>query len=428
MLNGHRGELINLRFSFTGNFLLSLGVDETFRVWDVARGVEVRRVPAESGSTARFALSPDERLLAWAEEDAIHLGEVAERKDVRQLRGHRGGTEQLRFQDKGALLISYGKDRTVRLWDTNTGQELDHFEDAGKEPSITLLSSPDGRVLAQGLLNAGHDYQIRDVSTGQDICELSALSLDTLAFSPDGQTLALFADKLILRERATGGDIAEVPAGHPGGVSCLAFSPDGRRLATGGQDSTILVWDWQRLAGLRRAAGTQIEDRELQTAWIDLAALDARKGYQAIGTLIAGGDKAVSFLRARLRPAAAEDRQAVRRLIDQLDNDNFAVREKVSQDLLRLGDEARLLLCRASKERRTLETRRRLEQILARSEMHCATGESVRKVRAVQALEGIASPAARELLVAWSRGDANAWLTQEASRALHRRERLGRSP
>ncbi|HTU20296.1 MAG TPA: hypothetical protein VMG10_19690 [Gemmataceae bacterium] len=76
----------------------------------------------------------------------------------------------------------------------------------------------------------------------------------------------------------------------------------------------------------------------------------------------------------------------------------------------------------------SLETRRRLEQILDNPEMRRLTGENVRTIRGVQVLEGIGSPAARDLLTLWSRGDTNAWLTQEAKAALQRLARRSVKP
>ncbi|MGH7223239.1 MAG: hypothetical protein ACRELF_08425, partial [Gemmataceae bacterium] len=140
---------------------------------------------------------------------------------------------------------------------------------------------------------------------------------------------------------------------------------------------------------------------------------------RALFALVDSTDRAVSLSRRHLRPATAE-RARWRKSIADLDDGDFAVREKASRELRELGVEAELVLRRAAAEKVTLEVRRRLEQILASDEMKHPSGASLRKVRAVQVLERIGTPAARELLVEWSRGDADAWLTQEAKASLRR--------
>ena len=96
-----------------------------------------------------------------------------------------------------------------------------------------------------------------------------------------------------------------------GRLPCLGSH--GKILATGGTDTTVLLWDWRHLAGLTREGTTPIADKEIESAWANLASPDARKGYRAIGTLAASGDRTVTLLRERLRPAAAGDWDRVRK-------------------------------------------------------------------------------------------------------------------
>jgi WD40 repeat protein len=427
VLNGHRGGLEALDFSPEGETLLSLGEDRTLRLWNLARGEEVQRF----AGGRLFAFSPDSQLLAWCEKEVIHLWDRKAQKEVRCLRGHRGGTDRVVFERDSTLLASAGEDRIIRIWDTTTGAEIRAIV-GKKEPEVNQFLSRDGRILSfgsSGLKPSG--YSLWELSTG---AEINLNLFDGFIQSPDGRSLAVvnprseFTEKaplLELWERASWAGVGTLPRIQQGRITCLAFSPGGKVLATGGTDTTMILWDWRRLTGLTHEGTIPITEREIESAWGDLASPDARKGYRAIGTLTASGDRAVTLLRQRLRPAASGDWDRVRTWVADLDRIDFAAREKASRELARLGAEAYPFLRRASTDKVSLEVRRRLEQILASDEIKRLSGYSLRKIRATQVLQGIGTPAARELLAAWSRGDAGAWLTEEARSALRY---LQRSP
>jgi hypothetical protein len=141
--------------------------------------------------------------------------------------------------------------------------------------------------------------------------------------------------------------------------------------------------------------------------------------------LVVAGDEAVAYLKKQLSAAPIPDAALAQRatqLVADLGNDKFAVRQKVMVELEKMGDLATDALRKALAESPSLEARRRIEQILAgldgkQGALH------LRNSRALEALELIATPAARDLLQALSAGNPGAWLTQEASEAKRRLER-----
>jgi hypothetical protein len=155
-------------------------------------------------------------------------------------------------------------------------------------------------------------------------------------------------------------------------------------------------------------------------AWSALADPDERRAHWAAWALEAHPAEALALFKERLRPAAPFDFGKVAPLLADLDSDSFAVREKASAGLVGLGYRAAGPLKKALAGKPSLETRRRIECILAVLEKEKRPADVRRPVRAVELLERIGTPAARQLLAALAKGDAEAPQTQMARLALAR--------
>jgi hypothetical protein len=153
---------------------------------------------------------------------------------------------------------------------------------------------------------------------------------------------------------------------------------------------------------------------ELQRLWGDLALGDGR-GARSPLALAEAGDRAVRFLAGRLRPEAAVDPEEVRRLLADLDNDEFTTREKATEALQALGERIEPALRKALAAGPPAESRRRLGQILDR-----LGPERLRRGRAVESLELVGTAAARDLLRELAKGAPDARLTREALASLER--------
>jgi hypothetical protein len=209
-------------------------------------------------------------------------------------------------------------------------------------------------------------------------------------------------------------------AGHEGEIRALAFSADGRVLLCGRSDSTALVWG---LSGqLHSEKGlVRLSNEVLSACWDDLASADSQRAYAALRRLSADPARSVPELGRRLRPAPAAEGRPVADLIADLDSDDFAVREKATAELSRRPDAAAALreaLAGGPSE----ELRRRGREILAKWAEWPA--DDLRRLRAVEALELIGTPQARQVLEGLAGGAGEVWLTQEAKASLGRLERL----
>ena len=262
-LHGHAEWVYSVAFSPDGQTLASGGVDGMVMLWDVARGLprgEPLRGRREAVNSVAF--SPDGQTLAsGGVSGTITLWDVAgHRPRGEPLAGHAGGVASVAFSPDGQTLVSGGEDSTVILWDVPTGRPRGDALRAhtrvgpGLQAVRSVAFSPDGRTLASG----GDDGTIIlwDVATARPRGEplrAHVGGVSSVAFSPDGRTLASggqdrtasgeISGTVILRDIATGRPRGEPLAGHAGGlVSSVAFSPDGQTLASSSLDGAIRLW------------------------------------------------------------------------------------------------------------------------------------------------------------------------------------------
>ncbi len=294
-----------------------------------------------------------------------------------------------------------------------------------------IAYSYDGRILAsggvagEGRLGPGSVF-LWEAATGQALGTIGSRetgAVQRFAFSPDGRLLATGDEKeniVHVWNVFTGKELARF-RGHSGLVTCLAFSPDGKRLASASFDTTILLWDVSKLD--RSLPEWRPAPKELEALAEKLQGQDGPAAFQAVGRLAAAGDAAVALLRPRLRPVATPDEKRIARLLTELDDDAFAVREAAARELGALGRLAEPHLRKALAGGGSAEFRRQLETLLAACDGRPATPQEVKELRAVWVLEEVGTAAARECLAELAKGAPGARLTQEAKRALERLQR-----
>ncbi|HEX8634093.1 MAG TPA: caspase family protein [Pyrinomonadaceae bacterium] len=194
-----------------------------------------------------LAFSPEAKLIASGSKDnTVRLWDAERALELRRLAGHAAWVKAVAFSADGRWLASGSVDGVVKLWEVASGRELKTMSGGG---SINALAfSPDARLVAAG--NAENSVLVWDAQTGQVERTLTGHAGAVLAvvFSPDGRLLATGAGDNSIKlwdagSGSGGGRELHALAGHGGGVRALAFSPDGRRLASGSNDRTIKLWD-----------------------------------------------------------------------------------------------------------------------------------------------------------------------------------------
>lgn len=420
-------EVIELTFTPDGQRLIS--VRDGIRLWDVKTGKEVwglqLRLPQNDPCRLRetwdfrhtSAFSPDGKFLAVGLEDSsIHLCDMRTGREVRRL--FRKGVStipQIAFSPHGRYLAAYAEEAVpegvnsdgleknpsvIRLWDVHSGQLVRTFYQF--RPSLSPKDRQNYRVFQP--YNAKYQRHSRGLS-----------------FSPDGKTIVNCGWITQLWEVATGRLRYEL---DPSISGWGFFSPNGRLLAVyhatvknqNVEEESIHLWDWRHPC-LKQPA--TLIPRDIERLWRDLASGDAAVGYQAIATLLAHPKLAVAALRERLRRIEPLAPGEVNRLIVNLDDEAFTVREHAAERLAVLGEVTRSALLRAKAQRPSLEVRRRIQDLLPRL-TPAGLPDRLRCLRAVEVLETVGTEEARQVIKRLASGAEGTVETEDAKAALQR--------
>jgi WD40 repeat protein len=162
--------------------------------------------------------------------------------DLLMIKGHTGPVLSVAFSPHGQFLASGSSDRTVRIWEGNTGRQVLILRDHDG-PVTSVAFSPNGRRLASGSVDK--TVRIWDTEKGHELLTFKGHTsgIRGVAFSPDGRYVATASEDCTARLwEVDSGKEVHIFKGHLDMVQSVAFSPDGKRLATGSANG-ILLWD-----------------------------------------------------------------------------------------------------------------------------------------------------------------------------------------
>ena len=451
---GHQEIVTSLALSAQKDYLISGSRDETIYIWDLRKGVGISQTLAHKGGVLCLAFFPNSKGFASGGENEIKIWDFPDANLQRTLRGHQGPVWSIDVSADGKLLASASDDKTVRVWNIQSGNEVKCFHHDDEVDFVRFSS--DGETLAfsgSGFWRAG-TINLWNWKTGNEPRTL-AKPANCLDFTRDGRILvACGGRRITVWEILTGKMVnelwndAETTAvcvcsdaktfiscdtngwlkvwyftgtepvgklrGKSGAVRAVSSDSNGAVVAAGNDNSTILIWDIRPLLA-SHPPYADIKKKTPEDCWFALGEKDARKGLEGVLCLWKQPREGTEFLRTHLSPVATKSKKELARLVDELCSNDLSTRQKAAKELLNCGETADKEMKKKMASELPLEDRRRIEAALRRSESN-----QLRCRRAIQALEYVGSPLAWEVIHRMSQGSAQSEITREAVSTLTR--------
>lgn len=265
---GHENSITSISYSASGKWLASSSLDGTVRIWNTEKSSNTRVLRSHKGDVYSVSISKDERVVASAGFDGrVVISNLSDGEMVKTFSDFEGWCQAVVFSPDSKRFAVSTTDGKISIWEIESGKNLQTFD--AKREHYTLAWSSDGKYLA-----AGRGYiSIWDVLTGQQVKTLKGhnSSVYSVTFSPDSKLLASASHdgtakiwninsgesiqtveprgfRRIWKDRVIT-DPYSVP------ITAVAFSADGKYLATGSSGRIINLWDVSTGKSIRTMQG-----------------------------------------------------------------------------------------------------------------------------------------------------------------------------
>jgi len=442
---GWRGRCIDIELSADGTLLACASSDGMASIWEIASGRKVYGPLQvdEAVCSMRF-IADGAKLAVASHRGVVTVFDFATSRRVHELPMYRGrhAIALICPSARRLYLVAVAdglsvedqkiKGDVVEIWNVFSGQLIRELDGANDRLACCTLS-PDCRTLCTRSGNGV--IQLWELSSWRKRMQMEEKQgfgdrpgRQLLAYSPDGSVIASVnrrAGRVNLWDVSTGKQFGSL-SGHDQRVNSLEYTPNSCRLLTGSDDTTILSWDMTRPEWRSRELVSKLTDEDLARHWDRLRNGTTEEAYRSKWALAGDPMKTVAFLRERLQPEQPFPIERVRAWIVDLDAAQYSVREHASRELLNHFDQAESELRAALKGTTSAEARKRLNQIIASAEVGIPEPDLLRDLRALEVLEQIGTPEARDVLRRLANDPVVTRISRDAAESLKRLEQRPR--
>ena len=243
ILEGHTASVRTVTFSLDGQLLASGGFDQTIRLWNVGTGECLKILKGHSNWVRSICFSPNNQIIASGGDDqTARLWDQSSGQCFKTLQGYHHLVLSVAFSPDGQTLASGSDDGTLRLWDMNTYTSCQTLQVSENWVS-NLIFSHDGQVLASGSSN--RSIKLWNLETNECLKTLEVSGHNwvmPMAFNSNG-ILATCSEATIQLWNSKTWVCLKSLQGHTELIKSIAFSSDGKTLASGSDDKTLKLWD-----------------------------------------------------------------------------------------------------------------------------------------------------------------------------------------
>ena len=239
----------------------------TTRIWDAETGGELHRLTVPGASVYLGGFSPDgTKYISRIDDNTAIIWDVESGKELHTLAGHTDTISTIGFSPDGTKIVTGNRSRIedkyysrgvnfFRIWDVESGKELHKFTEL-QGGSGSADFSPDGKKLVTVVNSI---VRIRDVATGEELLSLTGAE-SGVVFSPDGKKMVAAGKghTVIIWDAESGEELQKLQLdpnsradvgryfisliSYDPKVVSVAFSPDGKRIATASNDGSVRIW------------------------------------------------------------------------------------------------------------------------------------------------------------------------------------------